>query len=138
MFKNIFQSRFIITRWIFPVLFNMRELRFTLCNVFFLYCLSPFFFFFFFFFSCNHNPLGKLGNIQVCFLNRNKIESRNQSLSHLFFWSSQSCTHGIWKFPGQGFNQSCSHWPTPQQCSIQAVSATYSTAARGNARCLTH
>ena len=26
----------------------------------------------------------------------------------------QGHTHGIWRFPGQGSNQSCSHQPTPQ------------------------
>ena len=38
----------------------------------------------------------------------------------LFFFFSQSHTCGIWKFPGQGLNQSCSCWhmPQPQQCRI--------------------
>ena len=41
--------------------------------------------------------------------------------------------------PRLGSNQSCSCWPTPQpqQCGIQATSATY-TIAHGNARSLTH
>ena len=40
----------------------------------------------------------------------------------------------MWKFPGQGLNQSCGCWPTPQpqQCRIQAMSATRTT-AQGNA-----
>ena len=59
--------------------------------------------------------------------------------SFFFFRAFQGCTHGIWRFPGQGSNWSYSCWPTPQpqQCRIQATSATYTT-AHGNARCLTH
>ena len=39
-------------------------------------------------------------------------------------------SRGIWRFPGQGSNQSCSHRPTPepQQRGIRAASATYTTA----------
>ena len=37
----------------------------------------------------------------------------------------------------RGLNQSYCCWPIPQQCRIQAVSATYTT-ARGNAGSLTH
>ena len=39
-------------------------------------------------------------------------------------------THGIWRFPGWGSNQSCSGWPRPQpqQGRIQAVAVTYTTA----------
>ena len=46
---------------------------------------------------------------------------------------------GIWRLPGQGSNQSCSHRPMPelQQHRIWAVSATYTT-AHGNAGSLTH
>ena len=57
----------------------------------------------------------------------------------LFFWSFQDHTHGIWKFPGQGSNQSCGHWPKPQpqQCQIQATSLT-DTTAQGNPGPLTH
>ena len=59
-----------------------------------------------------------------------------QSLSDSFvfycflFLSFQGHTHGIQKFLGLGLNQSCSCWPIPQsqQCGIQAVSATYTTA----------
>ena len=38
----------------------------------------------------------------------------------------------MWRFPGQGSNQSCCCWPTPQpqQRQIQAASATYTTAQR--------
>ena len=41
--------------------------------------------------------------------------------------------------PGQGSNQSCSRWPTPQpqQGRIRATSVTYTT-AHGKARSLTH
>ena len=51
----------------------------------------------------------------------------------------QSLICGIWKFPGEGLNWSCSCWPTPepQQHGIQAPSATYTTAPV-NARSLTH
>ena len=34
-------------------------------------------------------------------------------------------------------NWSCSHWPQPQQCQIQAMSSTYTT-AHSNVRSLTH
>ena len=30
------------------------------------------------------------------------------------FWGVWGHTHGIWNFPGQGLNQSCICWPTPQ------------------------
>ena len=39
----------------------------------------------------------------------------------------------IWKFPGQGSNWSCSHWPMPQHFRIQTASVTY-TIAQGNTR----
>ena len=46
---------------------------------------------------------------------------------------------GIWKFPGQGLNLSCSCWltPQPQHHCIQATSITYA-AAWGNSGSLTH
>ena len=49
------------------------------------------------------------------------------------------CSGGIWRFPDQGSNRSCSHRPTPepQQRGIRAASATYTT-AHGNAGSLTH
>ena len=49
------------------------------------------------------------------------------------------CSRGIWRFPGQWLNRSCSHRPTPepQQRRIRAMSATYTT-AQGNAGSLTH
>ena len=55
----------------------------------------------------------------------------------LFLSFFHGCTRGIWKFPGP--NQSCSCWPTPQpqQCGIQAMSLTYTT-AHGNTGSLTH
>ena len=31
-----------------------------------------------------------------------------------FFCFFQGCTRSIWRFPGQGSNQICSCWPTPQ------------------------
>ena len=53
-----------------------------------------------------------------------------------YFWG---CSRGIWRFPGEGLNRSCSHQPTPepQQRRIRAASATYTT-AHGNAGSLTH
>ena len=46
---------------------------------------------------------------------------------YLYF---QGHTHTIWKFPGQGSNQSCSFWPMPQpqQRGIVATSVTHTTA----------
>ena len=37
-----------------------------------------------------------------------------------FVFAFQGCICSIWKFPGQGSNQSCSCWaiPQPQQCQI--------------------
>ena len=45
------------------------------------------------------------------------------------FFFFQGHTHCIWKFPGQGLNQSCNCCPTPQpqQHGMQATSATYTT-----------
>ena len=53
------------------------------------------------------------------------------------FSGAASCS--IWKFLGQGSNQSYSRWPVtePQQRGIWAASATYTTAL-GNAGSLTH
>ena len=55
------------------------------------------------------------------------------------FAFSRAASHGIWRFPGEGSNWSCSRRPTPQpqQCGIQDVSATYTT-AHGNTGSLTH
>ena len=55
-----------------------------------------------------------------------------------FFWrGALNCS--IWKLLNEGSYQSCSHRPMPQpeQCRIQATSATYA-AAHGNPRSLTH
>ena len=51
----------------------------------------------------------------------------------LFIYFFDSCTCSVWKFLGQGLNQSCSGRPPPQpqQCEIQAVSVIYS-ASCGN------
>ena len=56
-----------------------------------------------------------------------------------FVLSFQGQICGMWKFPGQRSNRSCSCQPTPQpqQLRIQATSATYTT-AHGNAGSLTH
>ena len=55
------------------------------------------------------------------------------------FFPLQGHTQDIWRFPGQGSNQSysCQPTPPPQQCQIQAASATYTT-AHHNTRSLTH
>ena len=59
------------------------------------------------------------------------------SNSNLFVF--QGRTGGIWKFPGQGSDWSCSCWPAPQpeQHGIQATSAAYTT-AQGDTGYLTH
>ena len=58
-----------------------------------------------------------------------------------FFLCFYSWTRGMSKFPGWGSNWSCSFWstpqPLPQQCQIQAESATY-TKAHGNRGSLAH
>ena len=61
----------------------------------------------------------------------------SNSKNVVFFFKSHA--HNIWKFPGEGSNQSCSCWPMPQaqQCQIQAMCVTY-TAAHGNTGALTH
>jgi len=58
-------------------------------------------------------------------------------LFFLFFFHDLTC--GIWKFPGQGSNWSCSCQPTPQrqQQGIRATFAMYTT-AHGNAGFSTH
>ena len=56
--------------------------------------------------------------------------------------SFEGCTHSIWRFPGQGSNQSFSCYlvPQPQKCRIWAMSASYTRAdvAQGNVGSLTH
>ena len=49
-----------------------------------------------------------------------KASLTSEQLSKCFFFPFQGHTHNTWKFPGQGLNQGCSCWPTPQpqQCSI--------------------
>ena len=66
---------------------------------------------------------------------------RQNSLAHLYnffflvfhLFKAAPIAYGC--FLARGSSQSCSHWlmPEPQQCRIQAVSATYTT-AQGNAR----
>ena len=57
------------------------------------------------------------------------------------FWllAFQGCICGIWKFLGQESNWSSSCWPMPQpqQCRVQAMSVTYTT-AHTNMGSLTH
>ena len=57
----------------------------------------------------------------------------------LSFVLFQDYTHGTCMLPGQGSNQSysCQPTPQPQQCQVQAMSATYTT-AHGNAGSPTH
>ena len=59
----------------------------------------------------------------------------------VFFFPAFLGLHcGIWKFPAQGSNQSCSYGPTPQPqpqpCQVRTTSATY-TSAHGNTGSLT-
>ena len=58
-------------------------------------------------------------------------------LCFVLFFKGRTCS--IQSFPGQGLNQSCSHWPVPQpqQHQIRATSSTYTT-THGNAGSLTH
>ena len=58
---------------------------------------------------------------------------------HQVLFSFQGHTCGMWRFPDQGLNQSCScrPMPQPQQRRIQGASVTYA-AAHGNAGSLTH
>ena len=58
---------------------------------------------------------------------------------YCFFLGGGGHTCGMWRFPGQGWNWSCSHWltPQPQQHRIQAMSVTYTT-AHSNASSLTY
>ena len=57
----------------------------------------------------------------------------------LFDMSFYGRTHGIWRFPGQGSNRSCSclSMPQSQKCRIWVTSANYTT-THGNAGSLTH
>ena len=72
---------------------------------------------------------------------------QRHDLSHNFFFFffglfaiSWAASPGIWRFPGQGSNQSCSRRPTPkpQQLGIRAIPVTYNTTAHSNAGSLTH
>ena len=63
-----------------------------------------------------------------------------QTSFHFFFFFFLNChTCGIWNFPGEGLNRSCSCWlqPQPRQHWIRAASVTY-TAACSSAGSLTH
>ena len=57
-----------------------------------------------------------------------------------YYYYFQVCTGGPWEFPGQGSNQSCSCWPTPQpqQRRIQASSVTCTTQLTAVVGPLTH
>ena len=70
---------------------------------------------------------------------RNLINSNISQILFYLLLFFQGCWCGIWKFPGQGLNWSCSCQPIPQtqQHQIQTMSAT-STTAHGNTRSLTH
>ena len=58
---------------------------------------------------------------------------------YYYYYAFQGCTCGIWMFPGQGANQSCSCQPTqqPQQHRIPAVTEIYIVTC-GNTGSLTH
>ena len=60
------------------------------------------------------NCVGKMERLPTLFT----LAGVPQILEFFFF---QGCTHSLWKFPGQGWNQSCSCQPMlqPQQCGIQ-------------------
>ena len=62
----------------------------------------------------------------------------NLFLFFCLFAFSRTTSSGIWRFPSQGSNLSCSRRPTPQpqQCGMRAASVTYTT-AHGNAGSLT-
>ena len=89
------------------------------------------------------SSLGQLGNccnIQLMMrLGWINVASEKQTFKCCFLFSFGTHTCSIWKFPGQGSNQSYSSWPTlqPQQSRIQATSAIYTT-AHDNAGSLTH
>ena len=78
----------------------------------------------------------------VIFLSRDLIQDLTwlllSYLSLFFFFFLQGHECGIWRFSGQGLNQSCSCWPQPQpqQQQTKAESTTYTT-AHGNTRSLT-
>ena len=46
------------------------------------------------------------------------VDRTKVSVPILFYLSFEGLTHGIWRFPGWGSNQSCSHQPAlqSQQC----------------------
>ena len=75
--------------------------------------------------------------IHSCLLVQPLQEDGPRYLFFFFFGllSFQGCIRGIWRSPGQGSNQSCSCWPTPQpqRRGIRAVSTTYTT-VQGNTR----
>ena len=68
-----------------------------------------------------------------------KPETNSSFFFFLVFCLLLGCSCGIWRFPGWGSKQSCSHWcmPEPQQRRIRAASATFTT-AHSNAGSLTH
>ena len=63
----------------------------------------------------------------------------SSDLEIFFFFSFWGCTPGKWKFLGKESNWSlsCQSKPQWEQCQIQAISVTYTT-AHGNTRSLTH
>ena len=67
------------------------------------------------------------------------IHMQQYIISFFFFPSFQGHTGGIWRFPSQELNWSCSRGPTSQlqQLKVQATSAAYTT-AHGNTGSLTH
>ena len=65
----------------------------------------------------------------TCSLQKILKFQRSMKITHFFFFFcfSRTASCGIWRFPGQGSNQSSSHRPTPQpqQPRIRATSVTY-------------
>ena len=81
-------------------------------------------------------------NIRVEISEIEKQQKRSVKLRAFYFFiycllCFEGCPHGIWRFPGQGTNWSCSHqpMPEPQQHQILAAFATY-TIAHGSIRSL--
>ena len=93
------------------------------------------------------SDLSQITSIIISYSHRSRAYCQQTSLFQLmwihekffFFFSFCSCTCSIWKFLGQGLNQSCScqSAPQPQQHGVRAASVTYATAC-GHTRSLTH
>ena len=87
-------------------------------------------------FDLRHVPQFTLFGNPVLIQRQYTVNNLVSFFSRSFFFF-QGRTFGIWRSPGQGQNQSCSLWPTPQpqQLGIRATSSIYTT-PHGNARSL--